>query len=142
MLVQLLYASRAATEVTAEMTEAILQQSRAKNPELGITGVLCHGGDVFMQVLEGGRTPVNDLYNTIVRDSRHKQVMLLHYREVPERRFAGWTMGHVRLDRINPSLLLKYSERPVLDPFTVSGEASMALLEELIATAQIIGRAG
>ena len=142
MLVQLLYASRASTEVTAEMTEAILQQSRAKNPELGITGVLCHGGDVFMQVLEGGRTPVNELYNSIVRDTRHKQVMLLHYREVPERRFAGWTMGHVRLDRINPSMLLKYSERPVLDPFTVSGEASMALLEELIATAQIVGRAG
>ncbi len=46
--------------------------------------------------------------------------MLLHYREVPERRFAGWTMGHVRLTKVNPSLLLKYSDRPVLDPFTVS----------------------
>jgi hypothetical protein len=142
MLVRLLYASRAASAVTAEMTESILQQSRAKNPELGITGVLCHGGDVFMQVLEGGRGPVNELYNTIVRDARHQQVMVLHYREVPERRFSGWTMGYVRLDKINPSLLLKYSEKPVLDPFSVSGEASMALLEELIATAQIIGRTG
>jgi len=142
MLVQLLYASRAASAVTAEMTESILQQSRAKNPEMGITGVLCHGGDVFMQLLEGGRAPVNDLYNTIVRDPRHQRVMLLHYREVAERHFAGWTMGHVRLDKINPSLLLKYSERPVLDPFAVSGAASMALLDELIATAQIIGRVG
>ena len=142
MLVQLLYASRAASTVTAEMTESILQQSRAKNPEMGITGVLCQGGDVFMQLLEGGRAPVNALYNTIVRDARHECVMLLHYREVSERRFAGWTMGHVRLDRTNPSPLLKYSERPLLDPFAVSGAASMALLEELIATAQIIGRAG
>ena len=142
MLVQLLYASRAASTVTAEMTESILQQSRAKNPEMGITGVLCQGGDVFMQLLEGGRAPVNALYNTIVRDARHECVMLLHYREVPERRFASWTMGHVRLDKTNPSLLLKYSERSLLDPFSVSGAASMALLEELIATAQIIGRAG
>ncbi len=142
MLVQLLYASRAASEVTAEMTESILQQSRAKNPGMGITGVLCHGGEMFMQLLEGGRGPVNDLYNVIVRDPRHQRVMLLHYREIPERRFASWTMGHVRLDKINPSLLLKYSERAVLDPFAVSGEASMALLDELIATAQIIGRAG
>jgi hypothetical protein len=142
MLVQLLYASRAASTVTAEMTESILQQSRAKNPEMGITGVLCQGGDVFMQLLEGGRAPVNALYNTIVRDARHECVMLLHYREVPERRFASWTMGHVRLDKTNPSLLLKYSERSLLDPFAVSGAASMALLEELIATAQIIGRAG
>lgn len=140
MLVQLLYASRAASEVTNEMAEAILEVSRARNPGLGITGVLCHGGDVFMQVLEGGRTPVNDLYNRIVRDARHEQVMLLHYREVPERRFGSWTMGQVRLDRINTSLLLKYSERPVLDPFSVPGSASMALLEELLATAQVIGR--
>jgi hypothetical protein len=51
-------------------------------------------------------------------------------------------MGHVRLDKINPSLLLKYSEKAVLDPFSVPGEASMAMLDELIATAQIIGRAG
>jgi hypothetical protein len=142
MLVRLMYASRAATSLDQEELQAILRQSRANNPRLGITGVLCQGGDVFMQVLEGGRAAVNELYNTIVRDARHREVMLLHYREVSERRFAGWTMGHVRLDRINPSLLLKYSERAVLDPFTMPGEASMALLDELIATAQIIGRAG
>ena len=79
-----------------------------------------------LQVLEGGRGPVNDLYNTILRDPRHQQVMLLHYREISERRFTGWTMGHVKLDKMNPSLLLKYSEKAVLDPFSVSGEASMS----------------
>ena len=46
---------------------------------MGITGVLCHGGDVFMQVLEGGRDAVNALYNKIVRDARHHDVALLHY---------------------------------------------------------------
>jgi hypothetical protein len=142
MLVNLLYASRVSAGINGEITESILQQSREKNPRLGITGILCQGGDVFMQVLEGGRLAVNELYNTIVRDARHQQVLLLHYQEVSHRRFAGWTMGHVRLDRINPSLLLKYSERPVLDPFSVPGSASMALLEELLGTAQIIGRAG
>jgi hypothetical protein len=48
----------------------------------------------------------------------------------------------VNLTKVNPSLLLKYSDRPVLDPFTASGRASMALLEDLIATAQIVGRTG
>lgn len=142
MLVNLLYASRVSPGYTGEITEAILQQSREKNPRLGITGILCQGGDVFMQALEGGRNEVNALYNAIVSDPRHHQVLLLHYQEVGRRRFAGWTMGHVRLDRINPSLLLKYSEKPTLDPFAVPGEASMALLEELLDTAQIIGRAG
>lgn len=141
MLVRLLYASRAADKVTAEIIDSILQQSRRHNPELGITGILCHGGDVYMQVLEGGRAAVNGLYNRIVRDPRHGDVVLLHYEEVPERRFAGWTMGQVNLAKVNPSTLLKYSEKPTLDPFETSGRASLALLEELIATAQIIGRA-
>jgi hypothetical protein len=142
MLVRLLYASRAAAPVTQQIIESILQQSRTHNPALGITGILCHGGDVYMQALEGGREAVNALYMKIVRDPRHREVMLLHYAEVPERHFAGWTMGQVNLSKVNPSLLLKYSDKPVLDPFSVSGRASMALLEELIATAQIIGRAG
>ena len=33
-------------------------------------------------------------------------------------------------------------EKPELDPFSVPGRASLALIEELIATAQIIGRTG
>ena len=140
MLVRLLYASRAAAAVTQEIIESILRSSREHNPALGVTGVLCHGGDVYMQVLEGERAAVNELYNKIVRDPRHKEVMLLYYVEVSERHFAGWTMGQVNLSKVNPSTLLKYSDKPVLDPFATSGRASMALLEELIATAQIVGR--
>ena len=66
--------------------------------------------------------------------------MLLHYEEITERRFGGWTMGQVNLARVNASIVLKYSERPELDPYSVSGRVSLALLEELMATASIIGR--
>jgi len=142
MLVRLLYASRAAEPVTSDLIDSILRSSHTHNPALGITGVLCYGGDVYMQVLDGGRSAVNDLYNKIVRDSRHREVMLLLYEEIAERRFAGWTMGHVNLKKINPSLLLKHSELPELDPFAVTGAASMALLQELMATASILGRTG
>lgn len=140
MLIRLLYASRAAEALTQEVIESILAQSREHNPALGITGILCWSGDIFMQVLEGGREAVNRLYNEIVRDPRHRDVTLLHYQEISERHFAGWTMGQVNLSKVNPSLLLKYSEKPTLDPYAVSGRASLALLEELIATASIIGR--
>ncbi len=141
MLVRLLYASRA-RGLTPEAIDDILARSRAHNPALGITGILCHSGEVFMQVLEGGRAAVNDLYAHIVRDPRHEQVTLLHFEEISERRFSGWTMGQVNLARLNPSVVLKYSERPELDPFATSGAASMALLLELMATASIVGRAG
>ena len=141
MLVRLLYASRA-VDTSTEAIDAILTQSRNSNPLCGITGILCYGGGVFLQAIEGGRMPVNELYGHIQKDVRHKDVVLLHYEEITERRFGGWTMGQVNLSKVNPSTLLKYSEKPSRDPYGMSGAASMALLEELIATAQIVGRAG
>jgi hypothetical protein len=137
MMIRLLYASRAAQPLTQTIIDAILAASRKHNTDRGITGILCHSGDTFLQVLEGGRGQVNSLYNLIAKDPRHDQVTLLHYEEVTERRFAGWTMGQVNVCKVNQSLLLKYSERPVLDPFAISGQVSLALLEELIATASI-----
>lgn len=141
MLVRLLYASRC-DALSTETIDAILARSRAHNPHQGITGVLCHGGDVFMQVLEGGRDAVNRLYLSIAKDPRHRDVMVLHYEEITQRHFAAWTMGQVNLLRLNQSILLKYSEKPVLDPYSVSGRVSLALVEELMANAAIVGRAG
>lgn len=140
MLVRLLYASRAA-ESDAAAIEAILSQSRQFNPTCGITGILCYGGGIFLQALEGGRMAVNTLYNHIQKDARHKDVVLLSYEEITERRFGGWTMGQVNVAKVNTSVLLKYSERDELDPYSVSGKVSAALLEELMATANIMGRA-
>ena len=140
MLVRLLYASRA-LDTNPEAISTILAQSRQYNPSCGITGILCYGGGIFLQAIEGGRLAVSELYGHIQRDKRHKDVALLQYEEITERRFSGWTMGQVNLQKINHSILLKYSEKPELDPYSVSGRVSMALLEELMATASIIGRA-
>jgi hypothetical protein len=142
MLVRLLYASRAAAPLTAPVVDAILARSREHNPKHGITGVLCYSDDLFLQVLEGGRDEVCELYNTIVRDDRHTNVRILCFDEISERRFGTWTMGHVDVARVNPSLLLKYAKLPVLNPFNCSGNASMALLDELMATASVVGRCG
>ena len=140
-LVRLLYASHATTPVNAEDLGAILRQARAHNPQHGITGVLCCSDDLYLQVLEGGRSAVNRLYARLVADPRHRDVELLAYESIVERRFAGWSMGQVQLSRLNPALLLKYSATAALDPFAVPGAVSMALLDELVATASIVGQA-
>ena len=140
MLVRLLYASRPATPLSTSVLDSILEQSRANNSPQGITGILCFSDDLFIQVLEGGRDEVCETYNKIVRDDRHRDVRILTYDEISERRFGGWTMGQVNIAKVNPSLLLKYSEKAVLNPFNSSGRASMALLDELIATASVVSR--
>jgi hypothetical protein len=141
MLVRLLYVSRAVNPKENEETDSILDSSRQHNIANGITGILCYGGGIYLQAIEGGRKQVNELYSHIVGDARHKDVVLLHYEEITERRFGGWTMGKVNLSKLNTSIVLKYSEKPELDPYSVSGVVSLALLEELMLTASIIGRA-
>jgi hypothetical protein len=141
MLVRLMYASRAVPALDQEELVTILRQSKANNPSTGVTGVLCFSGGIFLQVLEGGRSAVNQLYNRIGADPRHTDVELLLYEEIGERRFASWSMGQVNMSRLNPSLLLKYSATAALDPFSVSGKVSLALFEELVATASVIGHA-
>ena len=142
MLVRLLYASRAAAPVTQEIIESILQQSRTHNPAHGITGILCHGGDVYMQALEGGREAVNALYMKILRDTApprgHPAAL---------RRGAGAALR--RLDH-GPGEPVEGQSVDAAEVFRQAGarslhclgRASMALLEELIASAQIVGRAG
>lgn len=142
MLTRLLYASRAVTPLTTPVVDSILEQSRKNNAPHGITGMLCFSEEIFLQVIEGGRDEVCELFNTIVRDARHVDVRLLSYEEIAERRFGGWTMGQVNIAKVNPSLLLKYSTKATLDPFNCSGHASMALLNELIETAAVVNRGG
>lgn len=140
MLVRLLYVSRAVPPGT-DVTDSIFAASRKHNPAAGITGILCYGGGIYLQAIEGGRTAVNALFGKIMRDARHTDVVLLDYEEISERRFGGWTMGRVNLSKINASIVLKYSATPELDPYAVSGKVSHALLDELMATAAIIGHA-
>jgi len=139
MLVRLLYCSRA-VDASADAIESILREGREHNLASGITGILCYGDGIFLQCMEGGRMQVSELFATIQRDKRHKDVALLHYEEIFERRFGGWSMGQVNISKLNHATLLKYSEKPELDPYSVSGKVSLSLLEDLAATAAICGR--
>ena len=140
MLVRLLYASRAVGKIDCAAVQNIMQKSHAYNPRHGVTGILCHSDKVFMQVLEGGRDAINALYATILRDARHTDVVLLHYEEICERHYAGWTMGQANLSKVNASVMLRFCDLPEIDPHAMSGKNSLALIDELMASATIIGR--
>ena len=142
MLVRLLYASRSTGPIDEALVASILEKAHAYNAAHGLTGILCTSaeGGVFLQVLEGGRAAVNELYGHILRDPRHRDVTLLDYAEIGERRFATWRMGNVNLNRVNMGTILRFSEGPVLDPFQLSGKTALALLEELMASAALVSR--
>ena len=140
MLVRCLYASHVAKPLTPSLLDSILEQSCKNNPILGVTGLLCFTKNIFVQIIEGGRDEVNQLFLAIARDDRHCEVRLLAFDEVSQRRFSNWTMGQVDIDSINVALILKYTEKPELNPFACSGQATMALLDDLVATGSVLSR--
>ncbi len=138
MLVRCLYASRMEKTHSDKMLGDILASSRKNNPGLGVTGVLIAAGDCFIQVLEGGRSQVCTLYNHIARDERHTDVTILDFEEIAQRNFESWSMGEVHLKQVNTAMLLKYSATASIDPFALSGAATMALLNDLVATGTVV----
>lgn len=140
MLVRCLYASRSVAPIGEALVAEILEKARQNNPRHGITGLLCYAGDVFIQVLEGGRDGVCEMFNAIVRDERHTSVRILMFEEVTARRFGDWTMGRVNIAGTARPVLLKYSEMPDLNPFVGSGAATMALVNELLESGAISSR--
>ncbi len=138
MLVRCLYASRIPKALSAATLRAILEESRKNNVKNGITGVLAATSDSFIQVLEGGRAQVCHTYNQIAADKRHADVTILSFEEITARHFESWSMGEVNVAQLNPAVLLKHSASLHIDPFTMSGGAVMALLNELVASGTVI----
>ena len=89
MLAQLAYISSTARPLSEEDIAQILASSRRNNAEVDVTGALLHGGDTFMQILEGPREGVASVFSRIQMDRRHRSVtVLLHdpvgRRQLPE----------------------------------------------------------
>ena len=131
MLVRLLYVSQPVGPITTTTTTLILEKSTAYNKKENITGVLCQGSGLFLQVLEGERSQVNLLYARIMSDRTHRNVELLSMEEITQRRFGQWSMALVYLSKDDPMVQMAH---PEFDPYTASAKDAFLILDELIKT--------
>lgn len=98
-VLRLIYSSQAAAKLTPEQLLEILDQARQSNERLGVSGMLLHADQTFLQVLEGDEEVVESLYAKIEEDDRHVDMRVLLREVDAERCFGDWTMGFVRADR-------------------------------------------
>ncbi len=135
MLVRLLYVSQPVGPVTTTVTASILEKSNIYNKKENITGVLCQGSGLWMQVLEGERHQVNILYSRIMGSRQHNNIELLLMDEIRERQFGQWSMVLVHLSKDDPMVQMTH---PEFDPYSASSKDALALLDELIITSKPI----
>lgn len=91
---QLVYNSEANLDLTSEDISDILNTSRDFNSRNSITGCLLYYNDEFLQILEGEKEVVQNLFSSIRRDRRHSNVMLLVEDDKNERMFSDWSMAY------------------------------------------------
>jgi Sensors of blue-light using FAD len=71
----------------------LLSKARTKNLRLGITGMLLYKDGNFLQLLEGERSAVKQLFVQIASDPRHSGSIVIEEEESPQRVFEDWSMG-------------------------------------------------
>lgn len=108
---RLVYLSTTNTPFSKAELTSLLQVSRSNNQRLGITGMLLYKDDNFIQILEGEKEAVRDLYDQhISRDPRHHNLILLVEEKVSERLFSQWSMGFRDLNDPEVHALPGYSQ--------------------------------
>lgn len=125
-LSRIIYYSRASGEADVD---AILTAARSHNQHNHVTGALWFDGDFFVQALEGGRSEISAVYNRIVQDSRHRDIVLVDCAAIDERRFADWDMAFFRETRKNREQIKRYCAQDFLDPGAMPAASLLNLLE-------------
>ncbi|WP_053080357.1 BLUF domain-containing protein [Methylobacterium variabile] len=77
----------------------LLATARQRNQAADVSGVLVYTGLGFFQVLEGARTAVQPIFESILVDRRHHTLAVIEMDFAAERRFPGWSMGFLGTTR-------------------------------------------
>lgn len=129
-LTRLMYFSENDPEVKTDIQQ-ILDVARETNEKFDVSGVLWFDGDIFIQVLEGQRKAVSEIYHRIAGDPRHHNIELVECVSVSERLFGNWTMGYLANTRANRAKIFQYSGHKELLPREMSTESMLSFLLSL-----------
>lgn len=129
--VRVIYASTMSDEIGQNDIQDILAVARRNNQKMDLTGILCFGSRQFLQCLEGPREAVNRVYSSIIKDSRHTSVVLLHYEEIDSRDFSDWHMGYVPESSITRQLIESNMDNNQFAPLNLHSHSALTFLKEV-----------
>jgi len=90
----IIYISQQARPLTELDLRDILTTSRRNNAANHLSGMLLFCNGCLMQYLEGEELVLNQTYEKISRDKRHRDLVVLSRQPVTEREFANWEMAY------------------------------------------------
>ena len=97
--------------------ESLGKNCAEQESHVGITGMLLHKNGSFLQVIEGSKAVICDMFARISADPRHTNIRTISDRTIPHREFDGQAVSFKNLDELPPG-------SPYLSPFSFEAFAA------------------
>ena len=131
IILRLTYISRYNNHNENGEVTRILAQAQQNNARNGITGALIFNHNYFLQSIEGARPIINELLRKLIKDDRHFSLQIIECCEVEQRRWNKWSMKYLIPSEDNKELALKYSTGTQFNPYLMSTNQIMMLIDTL-----------
>ena len=141
---RLIYFSTAIPMAAREMMLALNDITRAsatRNHALDVTGALLACDGWFLQVLEGSKEAVLQVYGAICTDRRHRDLHVTESGPVASRRFSDWDLWTKLLQSDHPAFAYEPALAGGFDPRNLSSPVAIELLAGLAETRGVRGEA-
>ncbi len=93
MLQTLCYVSSSNVNLTKKSLEQLFITTKSNNLKQDISGILIFNGGNFLQIMEGEKNTINELYHKISKDKKHSNIIKLIEKPISERMFEDYETG-------------------------------------------------
>lgn len=130
--IRLIYCSRPTETFRYTDLAPILRAAAHNNRLLDVNGMLALTNTHFLQVVEGSRSAVSQLYTRLIRDPRHRDVTLYAVQEIEKREFSSWRMGYMSASHLQNLDLEALIGAQKLAPDTLDSDSILVILRRVI----------
>lgn len=92
------YVSKVLQDLSAERLHVLVEDAARFNKLAGVTGVLLHDGDRFLQYIEGPPDGIDSVYERILQAGSHIDIVELARGRLGQRQFPYWSMRALPVD--------------------------------------------
>jgi len=94
------YVSQARPDLSAERLQTLVNDATRFNRMAGVTGVLLHDGERFLQYIEGPPDGIDSVYERVLQAGSHVDIVELARGRLGQRQFPYWSMRALPVDTL------------------------------------------
>ena len=128
---QLIYVSKLDCNLAINNLAGIFEKAAKKNKARDITGFIVYNEKYFLQIIEGNKDTINNLYEKIIQDVRHTDILLLGTKDLENRDFEEWNLGYVDSDKVIKEFLYLKTKKRLFLPYQFTYEFALDFLKGL-----------